>query len=438
MSSVGFAAGGVLARLSAALPVDPCALSDGQLIGFVQTLAEARRQLEALELAAAGALEERSGADAPDSLARRMGFKTAAAAIQSVTGSSGKEAGRLVTDAKALAKVPAVEAAVLDGRIGREAASAIAGQLGKLGPEADQTQVLQIQDELVNLATTAGVDEVKQRTSEKVAALSVRVVADQAKKAMAERFFWIGPVIDGSAKLRGSLPAGYVAVVNGVLDAFVNPKGKVAFTDPDEPEQPKDERTTGQKKADVLRDICAAQARAANTPEMGGDHPTVWLSTTVAELESGEGLAFYAGSSEPVPVAEAEQAACAGGIQTVIFDERGDVLRLGREVRGFTKRQRRAIALRDGGTCLIPGCTIPAQWCEAHHVVPYRDGGDTDVCNGVLLCWFHHHEIDSGPWQIRMTAGTPEIRYAWDGRTDHWKPVGDGAAAKLKAKAPPG
>jgi hypothetical protein len=164
----------------------------------------------------------------------------------------------------------------------------------------------------------------------------------------------------------------------------------------------------------------------------------VWLSTTVKELHTGTGLAFYAGTPDPVPAAEALQAACTGGFQTVIFGEDGRVLNLGRDTRGFTRRQRRAIALRDGGTCLIPGCTVPAQWCEVHHVISYRDGGPTDIGNGVNLCWFHHHEIDSGPWQIRMINGTPEIRYAAAGRVTDWAPAGNGAAARIKAGAPPG
>jgi hypothetical protein len=164
----------------------------------------------------------------------------------------------------------------------------------------------------------------------------------------------------------------------------------------------------------------------------------VWISTTAAELHSGSGLAFYAGTPEPVPVQEAQQAACAGGIQTVVFGTDGDVLNLGLEVRGFTKRQRRAIALRDGGTCIIPGCHVPAQWCEVHHVTPYQDGGPTNVCNGVLVCFFHHHEIDTGPWSIRMRNGIPEVRYAHGGTDTGWRPAGNGAAAKIKAGAPPG
>ncbi|WP_245979609.1 hypothetical protein [Gryllotalpicola protaetiae] len=62
---------------------------------------------------------------------------------------------------------------------------------------------------------------------------------------------------------------------------------------------PVDVRTAGQADADHLRDVFALAARSTELPELGGDHPTVWLSTTVNELESGTGLAFYAGVAEP-------------------------------------------------------------------------------------------------------------------------------------------
>jgi hypothetical protein len=450
MSRVGSAACEALSRLGAVLPVDPGALSDGQLLDFVERVEAASRQVEALKLAAARVVAERSDRDDPDSLARRLGFKTAAGALAGITKSSGKEAAKLVKDAADLKALPAVEQAVLDGRIGREAASAIAGELkkaagGKLenlvaAPGSPDSRELEaVQTELVELATSAGADEVKTAAAQKAAGLNVQAVEDQAAKAMQERFFWIGPTIDGAARVSGLLPAGHAAVVRGVLDGLSNPKGKktVSFT-PDQDVVPADARTWGQKAADHLRDVFASAARSAQMPDMGGDHPTVWLSTTAAELQAGSGLAFYAGTPEPVPVQEAQQAACAGGVQAVVFGADGDVLNLGLEVRGFTKRQRRAIALRDGGTCLIPGCQVPAQWCEVHHVVPYTDGGPTDVCNGVLLCFFHHHEIDSGPWRIRMRNGTPEVRYAHGGRVLDWKPAGNGAAAKIKAGAPPG
>ncbi|GAA4181089.1 HNH endonuclease signature motif containing protein [Gryllotalpicola koreensis] len=450
MSRVGSAACEALSRLGAVLPVDPGALSDGELLDFVSRVEAASRQVEALKLAAAQVVAERSERDDPDSLARRLGFRTAAGVLAGITKSSGREAAKLVKDASDLAQLPAVEAAVLDGRIGREAAAAITGELKKaaggklenlqpaLGtPVARELETLQA--ELVELATGAGADEVKARAAEKAAALNVQTVEDQAARAMQERFFWIGPTLDGAARVSGLLPAGHAAVVRGVLDGLSNPKGKKTVTfAPDPDAAPANVRTRGQKAADHLRDVFATAARSAEMPDMGGDHPTVWISTTAAELQSGSGLAFYAGSPEPVPVSEAVQAACAGGIQTVIFGKDGDVLNLGLEVRGFTKRQRRAIALRDGGTCIIPGCDVPAQWCEVHHVTPYQDGGPTDVCNGVLVCFFHHHEIDTGPWSIRMKHGTPEVRYTHGSTDTEWKTAGNGTASRLRAQAPPG
>ncbi|WP_022883211.1 HNH endonuclease signature motif containing protein, partial [Gryllotalpicola ginsengisoli] len=266
--------------------------------------------------------------------------------------------------------------------------------------------------------------------------LSVRAVEDLHKRAMAERYFSVGPVKDGAARVSGLLPAEHAETIRTVIDAYVNPKAKVRFRDPDAPDpdapdgdapdgEALDARTAGQKRADVVRDIFAFAARSADVPDMGGDHPTVWLSTTESELAAGRGLAFFAGASEPAPVAVAGQAACTGGVQQVIFTDDGRLLRLGREKRGFTRRQRRAIALRDGGTCLIPDCTAPAQWCEAHHVTSWREGGPTDVDNGVLVCWYHHHEIDSGPWHVRMTRGKPEVRYTAFGKDTGWTPAGD-------------
>lgn len=473
MSLVGSAAPTALVRLSRLLPVDAASLSDLQLVALVEHAEEAARHAEAVKLAAAREMMRRSDASAPDSLAKRLGFKTPAQAIESITKSSSGQARKLVAEAEQLAKLPAVEAAVLEGRIGRDAGAAIVGELKKVtaGSPSDSAvgagagaaspaELAAAEEHLVELAATTTADQVRARAHELAAQLTPEVVEQQARKAMAERFFWVSPTKDGIAHVKGILPAGHAAVIRGAIDAYVNPRGKktVGFVDAEtgmpacaahgdgdgcatEAEcsshtaGPVDTRTVPQKKADVLRDICSAQARAADAPDMGGDHPTVWVTTTATELESGQGLAFYAGSDEPVPVAEATQAACAGGVQPVVFNADGSLLSLGREVRGFTRRQRRAIAARDGGTCLIPGCTIPAQWCEVHHVVAYKDGGPTDASNGVNLCWFHHHEIDTGPWQIRMRHGTPEVRYAFGRDVREWAPAGNGAAARARVRA---
>jgi 5-methylcytosine-specific restriction protein A len=82
---------------------------------------------------------------------------------------------------------------------------------------------------------------------------------------------------------------------------------------------------------------------------------------------------------------------------------------LGVPNRVFTGWQRRVISLRDGG-CVIPGCHIPASWCEIHHVLPAAQDGPTHTDNGTMLCWFHHATIDTSGWLIRMNRGVPEIK----------------------------
>ncbi|WP_236561053.1 HNH endonuclease [Arthrobacter sp. 8AJ] len=54
-----------------------------------------------------------------------------------------------------------------------------------------------------------------------------------------------------------------------------------------------------------------------------------------------------------------------------------------------------------------PNCTIPAPWCEAHHITYWSHGGPTTTNNGVLLCSHHHHLVHKEQWTITTTPGTP-------------------------------
>ena len=83
----------------------------------------------------------------------------------------------------------------------------------------------------------------------------------------------------------------------------------------------------------------------------------------------------------------------------ILFDQSGEVLDVGREQRTFTRRQRIALAARDGG-CRFPGCDRPASWTEAHHIVEWSRGGCTDVADGILLCKHHHLLIHNNGWRI--------------------------------------
>lgn len=95
-----------------------------------------------------------------------------------------------------------------------------------------------------------------------------------------------------------------------------------------------------------------------------------------------------------------DRALCTTGFREVHVDEAGNPLRLGREQRLFSAVQKLVLAVRDGG-CIFPECTMPASYCEAHHIDHYgRDQGRTDVDRGVLLCAFHHLLVHNAGWEI--------------------------------------
>jgi hypothetical protein len=63
----------------------------------------------------------------------------------------------------------------------------------------------------------------------------------------------------------------------------------------------------------------------------------------------------------------------------------------GRKNRVATSRQKRELAL-ENNTCIVDGCSIPASWCDAHHIKHWAKGGETTNSNLVLLCSRHHHQ----------------------------------------------
>lgn len=205
-----------------------------------------------------------------------------------------------------------------------------------------------------------------------------------------------------------------------------------------------DRRSRAQVLHDVLANAIAVATRATETSSLAGAAPTLVVTVDAASLASGSGVAWADG--EPVDLAVARQAACAGAVERVLTGRGGRVVGLQSLGRCFTGQQRRAIAARDGAKCLVPGCHVPATWCEVHHVTPYVDDSTgTRIDNGVLLCWHHHRTLHQSGWEIRMVNGLPQVRApGWLDRTRAWRdprPTGraprpPGWAPRSPARAP--
>ncbi|TNU73344.1 DUF222 domain-containing protein [Miniimonas arenae] len=132
--------------------------------------------------------------------------------------------------------------------------------------------------------------------------------------------------------------------------------------------------------------------------------------------------------SGPVSLRSVRRLACDADLVPVVLGTDSRVLDLGRTHRLVPAWMRTALIARDGG-CLFPGCTIPATWCDAHHIIPWYLGGTTSTDNAALLCPYHHHLIHTGDWAIvsprpgarpTITPGpTLTYRTTWTPTTQH-------------------
>ncbi len=179
-----------------------------------------------------------------------------------------------------------------------------------------------------------------------------------------------------------------------------------------------DRRTRPQKQLDGL--VGAAKVALATNalPGTGGNRPQIIATINYQDLlphpdnnppGTGNGTGKGTGNfvfTGPAAPATLRKIACDADIIPAILSTHGELLDLGRKNRLFTPTQRLALTARDQG-CTFPHCTIPAPWCEAHHITYWSHGGPTTINNGTLLCTGHHHLIHKDQWTITTINGTP-------------------------------
>ena len=77
------------------------------------------------------------------------------------------------------------------------------------------------------------------------------------------------------------------------------------------------------------------------------------------------------------------------------------VLDLGRTTRLANRAQRRALRAMYR-RCAVPWCDVGFGRCKIHHVIWWRRGGRTDMCNLLPLCWRHHQLVHEGGWELTL------------------------------------
>jgi hypothetical protein len=90
----------------------------------------------------------------------------------------------------------------------------------------------------------------------------------------------------------------------------------------------------------------------------------------------------------------------------LIINRDGRATSVGRKHRSVPDHTRLAVETRDGGACVIPGCTA-TRGLEVHHLRHWEDGGPTDTHNLACVCGAHHRAIHRGEITISGNANIP-------------------------------
>lgn len=295
-------------------------------------------------------------------------------------------------------------------------AVAIAGTVAFTGAVAGAVTTEQLREaarQLVVDAASCSVEQLAVRARHARALLDADADASRTlerERSMRDRrYLYLSRQPDGMTRLSGLLDPESAALVSSAIDAATSPRrGGPRFVSVDEIDRAerivRDQRSTEQLAVDTLVELVRLGGQLAPIELLGARRPAVQVIVTERDLASRTGLARLEGQSESISVVTAERHVCEAGVVPIVIDAYGDVVALGRETRLYTRRQRLALAARDGG-CRFPECARPPSWTEAHHITPWSEGGTTDLAAGVLLCRHHHLLLHNNGWRFTRVAG---------------------------------
>lgn len=199
--------------------------------------------------------------------------------------------------------------------------------------------------------------------------------------------------LNGMVKLDGLFDKLTGEMILTALNAAMTPEARGHGHD-------RDLRPASRRRADALHDICR-QFLDHHPGRVGGHRPHVSLVLDLEALEGRAGWRCELDHTGAISPETARRLLCDAELSWLIVDSDSVPLNMGRSVRTATPAQIRALAVRDSG-CTWKGCDRPPAWCDAHHILPWAEGGPTDLGNLRLLCRRHHvlihrKEPNTGP-----------------------------------------
>lgn len=378
---------------------DASGLNKHQLMDVMEHIAKLERVVGALSSRYAGELAQRSMPDHfGGGLARQQGFGDPGKMWSKISGGSVTGAKRAMSAGDAFSprppvptnnsnradaqagqpptpKYPVVAKASMAGELSVDAAGLIVDGLNTVRDRVAADELDKLEQRLVSKATSMSAHEVQRMVTRAVARIN-RVDHEQRERENHEaRYLWWKQQPDGKVLIHGEMDAVTAAPIINVLEQIttrdVRRKGR------DESENA-DTRTVGQMRADALHYL-ARHALGCKETERSGVRTSIIVRMGLSDLTEGQGIGSIDGIEQPVSVAEMRLLAGEAGIIPEVLGGDGEVLDFGRPQRYFTAAQRKVLLARDGGCAK---CHAPPQYCEAHHIRWWENGGDMYLSNG--------------------------------------------------------
>ncbi len=305
-------------------------------------------------------------------------------------------ASRLVRAARALEQMPATREALGQGEIASSALEVLM-PAREVDPEAFATA----EQYLVEAASTLGIPDLRRVVATWRQAAEDACGTESSQRRFERRRLHVSPTLHGMVRVDGDLDPEtgqtLITALRAVGDAEVRADGE-------------DVRSSPQRRADALGEICRQWLDGADRPLVGSERPhvtvTVDLETLEARLPRPRSVAAL-DDAGPISAEAARSMACDASVSRVITKGRSEPLDVGRRTSVVPAAIRRAVVVRDRG-CRFPGCDRPQGWCEAHHVLHWADGGHTALSNLILLCRRHHRLVHHG-FGLEMANDRPRF-----------------------------
>jgi len=419
------------------------AADDATLVSLSKLAAREKQLAEAHLALIAGEIAARSTREMGHAgLAQRSGFRNAEELVKVTTGASGREAvtavrvGTLVREAAvdgstdpdtglmfeaAEPWLAPVAAAVAARALSVGAADAIRAGLGVPSDNVSSDALAAAAAELCALATTLDVDRLRARARELRDDLDAAGVADRERERFDKRSLRHFELSNGMGRFVWDLDPENYAIAKELYNRATSPKRGVRFVDGPNKDTAErilnDPRSIGQLASDTFLGLLQAGSDADSSHLLGTGGASIRVLVSKATLSgtgtgsgdtgngknSGTGIGRIEGITTPISAATVQRLSCDGSTTEITLDSFGRPLDVGREQRTFTPKQRVALAVRDGA-CMFGDCDKEPAMTEAHHIIPWAEGGRTDLANGILLCRFHHLLIHNNGWEIYLVG----------------------------------